>query len=272
MSDGNTNIVGANSLNRLGFALFDDIRQSENAAHRVNEMDLGYDEEWEGLMKKYPRLNFVSDVEERKKAFLADDQLAIFPVNENPFATDEMPWSELPALSTVGKYDGAINAAARIKGIDPDILRAIMYMETTHGYYDHCANRLYENLALRGEEIEGLGRMMYPGLKSYQPMNINHEYWGAAFGSRNQLKDPLYNILVAAEFIRRLSRFAGAPSDIERIATLYNLLGARRISNYGKRVGRIYRERLWEHPERAPKMHDMRHIILNALVRDYCAP
>ena len=65
MSDGNTNIVGANSLNRLGFALFDDIRQSENAAHRVNEMDLGYDEEWEGLMKKYPRVNFVSDVAER---------------------------------------------------------------------------------------------------------------------------------------------------------------------------------------------------------------
>ncbi len=51
-------------------------------------------------------------------------------------------------------------------------------------------------------------------------MNINHRYWGDAFGYMSELSNPTYNILVAAKFIKRLSRFVGSDEDVERIATL----------------------------------------------------
>ena len=146
-------------------------------------------------------------------------------------------------------------------------------METTHGFYEHCLNNFYTNAVLRGDEIEGVGKLVYPGLKSFQPMNINHRYWGNSFGTINDLKNPTYNILVAAEFLKRLSKHVGIPYDIERIATLYNHLGAQRISDYGKRVGKIYRQQLWKHPELAKnKGNENFHKILDRLLLLYCSP
>ena len=260
-------------LDNLGLALLHDIKNRENAMHRINEINHSPDDFWNQMMRRYPNLNYISSEPERKKAFLDMNDGTIFPVNWNPYASDEMPWYENPNFNMVGQYKNEIEFAARNRSIDPDLLRAIMYMETTHGYYEHCLNNFYTNAVLRGDEIEGVGKLIYPGLKSFQPMNINHRYWGNTFGSMDDLKKPRYNIFVAAEFIKRLSKLVGNPNDIERIATLYNHLGAQQISDYGKRVGTIYRQQLWNHPElgRNRNNEGLRR-ILDRLLMLYCYP
>lgn len=261
-------------LDKLGLFLLHDIKRRENAMHRVNEINYGPDNFWNEVMREYPHFNYVVSEPERKRAFLSNtSDSTIFPVNWNPYATDEMPWYERSEFSTVGRYDSVIEEAAKMKEIDPDILRAIMYIETTHGFYEHCLNNFYTDAVMRGEEIEGVGKLFFPGLKSFQPMNINHRYWGNSFGTIENLKKPTYNILVAAEFVKRLSKFVGNSGDIERIATLYNHLGAQQISDYGKRVGKIYRQKLWKHPEQVQNRgNESLHKILDWLLILYCSP
>lgn len=58
---------------------------------------------------------------------------------------------------------------AKEKGVDANLVKAIMYMETTHGYYDAILELFNKN-------------------KSILPMNINVDYWGSTFGSREELK------------------------------------------------------------------------------------
>lgn len=260
-------------LDNLGLALLHNIKWRENAMHRINEINRTPDEFWSRMMRQYPNVNYVTSEPERKRIFLDMNDSTIFPVNGNPYASDEMPWYEKSEFSTVGRYNWEIDYAAKLKSIDPDLLRAIMYMETTHGFYEHCLNNFYTNAVLRGEEIEGVGKLVYPGLKSFQPMNINHRYWGNSFGTMADLKNPTYNILVAAEFIKRLSKLVGNPQDVERIATLYNHLGAQQISDYGKRVGKIYRQQLWKYPELGKnKGNENLHKILDRLLLLYCSP
>ena len=260
-------------LDNLGLALLHDMKRREYDMHRLNEVYRGPDAFWVRMMDKFPGFNYVALEKDRKNAFLRMDDNTIFPVNWNPAASDEMPWYEKSQFSAVGRYKYEIEAAAKLKSIDPDLLRAIMYMETTHGYYEHCLNNFYTDAVLRGEDIEGLGKLVFPGLKSYQPMNINHRYWGDTFGSISGHSNPTYNILAAAEFIKRLSRFVGSDKDVERIATLYNHLGAQQISDYGKRVGKIYRQKLWNHPELGKNVgNEKLHQVLDWLLVRYCYP
>jgi hypothetical protein len=59
------------------------------------------------------------------------------PVREdNPNASDDEPFYELPAASAVSRHSADIDKVAKETGVDARLIRAIIYMETTHGYYD----------------------------------------------------------------------------------------------------------------------------------------
>jgi hypothetical protein len=61
------------------------------------------------------------------------------------------------------------------------------------------------------------------------------------------MKDPEKNIRAGVEMIDRIK--ANLPgASIEAIATLYNNINARSVSNYGMRVKQIYAEQPWATP------------------------
>jgi hypothetical protein len=154
-------------------------------------------------------------------------------VQPNPAAKSAAPSHEIGVLGlgAVAHYDKDIAYAARIKGIDPDLIRAIMYMEMSHGYYD--------------PSILGVPYSLLPPVKSILPMNVNANYWGDAFGSKLDLSTGRINVVSGAEMLRRLQKMAPG-AGIAEIATLYNNHNADKVSDYGARVAQIYKDKPWE--------------------------
>lgn len=144
----------------------------------------------------------------------------------NPDASGERPRGEIPGFSGVKKYDRYIVEAARRRGVDPDIVRAILYMETTHGWYDTVPGVLGLN-------------------KSILPMNVNQKYWGNAFGTREELQRPDHNIDQGTRMIAQIQK-AMPGASVAEIATVYNNINATRVEGYGARVQSIFEERPWE--------------------------
>lgn len=163
-----------------------------------------------------------------RKECIKNDQTCpgLFFVSDNPNANGEAPWYEAAVASTVEQNSGFIDIAAFEKQVDGNLIRAIMFVEETHGYYDGPLNRLGIN-------------------KSIRPMNINVEYWGDTFGTRAQMQDVLTNIRAGAEMIYRIQKNMPTNSAIEKIATLYNNINAITVNDYGMRVKRIYDEKPW---------------------------
>ena len=150
-----------------------------------------------------------------------------FKLSANPNANGEAPGYEIGAFSTVNEYSDFIDDIAPNLGVDANLIKSIMYMETTHGYYDSAIS--------------------WTGLnKSLLPMNINVSYWGDAFGTREMLSDPYMNIIMGASMIRSIQANLPGTATVSRIGTLYNNVNATQVSDYGARVSSIYRNRSWE--------------------------
>jgi hypothetical protein len=166
----------------------------------------------------------------RKDCILRDlggKNQALFKVAPNPYADSRKDFHEVASKSMVAQFDKFIQEAADAKAIPADLIRAIMYMETTRGHYDRLVSWGNFN-------------------KSILPMNINVNYWGSAFGTRDTLKNPRENIQAGAEMLKRIIKCMPDNSTIEQIASVYNSLGATNVSNYGARVGAIHRGQIWK--------------------------
>ena len=109
-------------------------------------------------------------VPSRKECVAQNIKTCKFVVLESPKANGAEPIYEFSAFSDVSKYSAQIDRVAKESGVEGRLIRAIMYMETTHGYYD-------APLALFGEN------------KSILPMNVNVEYWGTTFCNRKAMND-----------------------------------------------------------------------------------
>jgi len=126
----------------------------------------------------------------------------------------------------VNKYSSLIDRIAGENGVDARLIRAIMYMETTHGYYDAPLSLIGQN-------------------KSILPMNVNVDYWGPTFGDRKTLLKPYENIRAGAEILKRIISNLPQEAAIRQIATLYNNINASSVNDYGARVEKIYNSQPW---------------------------
>ncbi len=82
---------------------------------------------------------------------------------------------EIKTQSDVKKHALLIDKISKSYGVDARLVKVIMYIETTHGWYDHFA---------------------WWEVKSILPMNVNISFWGEKYyGSREKLKNPIYNLL-----------------------------------------------------------------------------
>jgi hypothetical protein len=159
---------------------------------------------------------------EKRKISIVNNTPAIFEIKENPAAISKAPFYEWEEQSEVSKWCGLIISISVKNKVDPDLVMAILYMETTHGWYDR----------------------IYPFRSSILPMNINFKYWRDLGVTKEILGCPYYNIEYGVMLISRIKERIENPT-VEKIATIYNFLGAETVTDYGARVHSIYTKKPW---------------------------
>ena len=159
---------------------------------------------------------------EDRKASIISNTPAVFLIENNPNANHTKPIYELESQSEVQKWCGVIFQIAQKHRIDSNLVMAIIYMETTHGWYD----------------------AIYPFRKTILPMNIHYSYWRKLGITPEQLNVPAYNIEYGVIILSRIRDRIQNPTTA-KIATLYNNLAAERVSDYGARVACLYWEKPW---------------------------
>ena len=126
----------------------------------------------------------------------------------------------------VTRHSAEIELAASRHDLNPEYLRAIIWMESTHGWYDSLTRLIKKP-------------------KTNLPMNIYADYWKGLGISRSDLKSPKINIDTGAYLVAQLTNRINPPRP-EKVATLYNRLGLDRVSGYGMTVLHYYQSRPWD--------------------------
>jgi hypothetical protein len=157
-----------------------------------------------------------------RKESIINNTPAIFPIKPNPKAVGIKPFYELESQSDVGKWCGQIILISRRYKIDSELVKSIMYMETTHGWYD----------------------AVNPFRRTILPMNIHYKYWRKLGVTPEKLNVPHYNIEFGVILLSRIRDRIKDPTNA-KIATLYNSLAAEKVSDYGARVASLYWEKPW---------------------------
>jgi hypothetical protein len=162
-----------------------------------------------------------------RRTYVKNGAGAIFKIDGNPSANSTAPLFEINAFNSVNKYASAIDTAAKKWHVEPDLIRSVMYMEQTHGYYDALLEPFDMNHTIL-------------------PMNVHDTLWGNFVGTRKQLLDPAYNIDAGAKILASIqANLAPEDTTVDKIATLYNKLGATQVTDYGARVNAIYTAKPW---------------------------
>lgn len=160
----------------------------------------------------------------RKQAMLYNIPMT-YKVAANKDADGTAPIYEVHMVNDVIDNAGAIYRESKAQGVDENLVKAIMYMETTHGYYDAAPALVDKN-------------------KSILPMNVRSDYWAELGWSRSELKKTATNIKAGVFILKRLVDRV-RPFSVARVATLYNSLGETKVLDYGARVAKIYDNKLW---------------------------
>lgn len=173
-----------------------------------------------------PVLNLASE----RKQSIVDNTPAIFEITDNPDLVGDAPLYEFDSQSEVPRWCGLIIHLAEKYDIDARLVMAIMYMETTHGWYD---NAYPDWLDAR-----------VPMKKTILPMNIHYRYWRELGVTKERLNCPFYNIEFGVIILSRIKNRLQDPT-VRKIASIYNFIGAEKVTEYGARVDKVYTSRPW---------------------------
>ncbi|MBX9634548.1 MAG: hypothetical protein K2X44_06170, partial [Magnetospirillum sp.] len=152
-------------------------------------------------------------------------------VKTNPKETGEAPPWRIDQLgqNAIQKYGKLAEEEAKLQGVDPDLVKAIMYYENADGH-KFGLNDVADKLGISG---------------SVMPMNINPKIWGGLGIDRSDASDPQKNIRTAVTLIKRIQDRVDGPTP-EKIGSLWNGIMLDQVNPRGARIGRIARERPWE--------------------------
>ncbi len=171
-----------------------------------------------------PNQSIVASFSISRRESILHDFLIDFHVAENATTNSGKLAYELDSMIHVAKHRLIVKSEADKLKVDADLVKAIMYTETTHGYCDTMP-------ALFGK-------------KSILPMNVRSDYWKDVGFNYEKLKKISNNIEAEIFLIKQLSDRV-KPYSIDRVASLYQNLGAIKVTNYGARVQEIYNKKLW---------------------------
>ena len=172
--------------------------------------------------------------ESRIWAILNDQRNVWFNIKDNPKETGEAPEHREPerGVKAVRDHDTVIEREARAQGVDPDLVRAIMYYENADG------------------NVRGLGKLVERAemAESLLPMNIKPKVWAGMGGvGEEEFKDPEKNIHAGVALIKGIwDRLRPEDRTAAKIGSIYNFTGRENVSGRGARIGRIFDERSWE--------------------------
>ncbi|MDH2436353.1 hypothetical protein QCD60_27860 [Pokkaliibacter sp. MBI-7] len=154
---------------------------------------------------------------------LIENTPAFFNISDNFGADGSEPAIELSYFDVTKANISHIQSACLKHDVDPDLISAIMYLETTHGYYDK----------------------INPWRNTILPMNVSYTYWKDLGVSEASLEQTANNIDIGALILRRIQDRVSDPS-VAKIASIYNFLGKEVVSDYGARAATIYKQKLWK--------------------------
>lgn len=185
---------------------------------------------WEGRLKQFiaaaeAAIPKVVQKEVDRMASILSDSPAQFVVADSTARPNPSPKHYLQYFEQVTKNADHIQDAAARHHVDPDLVRAIIWMESTRGYYDVLT-----------------GLVMKP--KTILPMNVYADYWTGFRVSREALKDPAINIDTGTKILARIQARL-TDKSIAKIATLYGGLAAQQVTEYGKTVEYYYQTKPW---------------------------
>jgi soluble lytic murein transglycosylase-like protein len=194
--------------------------------------------------------------ERARRQSILENSPALFPIEENPRASGAAPSHRVSSLGAelVQKHDQEIEEEAARVGADPDLLRAVMYVEVSQGWYGypfelpHIADSILP-MNVRGSLWRTLLPEGQPGLRPVRGAGRVPAHLGD--DSRYVLDNPRLNIRAGALLLKRIQDRLADPS-VRNTATLYNSLGQSNITDYGAQVEQAYRNRYWEQAGAAP--------------------
>lgn len=161
---------------------------------------------------------------DRMVAILTDSP-AIFVVADSNVKANPKPIYYIEYFEQVTKNSNHISEAATRHNVDSDLIRAVIWMESTRGYYDSVT-----------------GLVLDP--KTILPMNVWSDYWTGFKVTREGLQNPAINIDTGTKILARIQAKI-SDETIAKIATLYGNLAAQRVSEYGKTVEYYYNTKPW---------------------------
>lgn len=150
---------------------------------------------------------------------------------ENGSAVDPgSPLTELSAHAENSLIREYIYKYAKEFSLDSNLVNAICYIKTSHGWYD----AFFEAVDI--------------DVKSIRPMNINIEAWQKLFSARGvtriNLKNKDINVREGCFMLHRL--FVRAePKTVLAVSSLYNSHKAQYVLEYEYHVQRAYNQALW---------------------------
>lgn len=151
-----------------------------------------------------------------------------FYVQENNKLKQNTVWYEVGYFQEVTDSISSINSSSKKFSIDSELLKSIIYMESTHGYYD----AVFEAIPSKIKEN-----------KSIRPTNINVEAWPRLF-TREEANNVVKNIDAGAYMLKLISERV-PDKNILKIASLYNYINAKFVLQYGLEVKNFYEKKPW---------------------------
>lgn len=130
----------------------------------------------------------------------------------------------------VRQYDRLIDQEARRQGVDPDLVKAIVYVENAHGHYFGLSEV---------SERHGLA-------KTILPMNVNPDPWAKLGFKDDDFHNPAVNIRVGVTLIKRIEdRLDPTDRTPDKVASIYHFLGGEKVDDYGARVAEVRKTKAW---------------------------
>jgi len=181
----------------------------------------------DGTASGVPVINMEED---RIPNILANEPARIEIVeNPNADASDRWYQSDEAGKAAVAKHTALIELEATRQGVDPDLVRAIIFAENARGHYFGGSSIL---------EAVGISETIFP-------MNINPSIWGGLGIDETTAHDPKTNIRAGVTLLSRIIARIDHPTP-EKIASIWNHAGREKVNDFGAFVGRVYGEKLWQ--------------------------
>jgi uncharacterized Zn-binding protein involved in type VI secretion len=168
---------------------------------------------------------YLSIIIDRKES-IEYNIMMTFRVEDGSVTDPGKPLIELSFQADNAEVQASIQRYAAEFGLDADLVNAICYMETTHGWYD----------------------IIKPKPDSIRPMNVNVTFWEKLLAARGvtraELEKSDINVREGCFLLHRF--FVRAkPGTLLAVASLYNAHKTEYLREYGYNVQRIYDQKLW---------------------------